>query len=91
MTTETALPNTTKLILESFNWKSINLTQLPPNDIEKLAILFVRILEENGTYDTILLRDWLRLYIQHTVSDDIREHILDIAENARMFYKIFRA
>ena len=91
MTTETALSNTTKLILESFNWKSINLTQLHPNDIEKLAILFVKILEENGNYDTILLRDWFRLNIQHTVSDDVKEYMLDIAENAQMFYKILRA
>ena len=87
----TDLPENTKLILESFNWKSINLRQLHPNDIEKLARLFVKILEENGTYDTILLRDWIRLNIQHTVIDDIKENILDIAENAQMFYKILRA
>jgi len=87
----TDLSENTKLILESFNWKSINLRQLHPNDIEKLARLFVKILEENGTYDTILLRDWIRLNIQHTVIDDIKENILDIAENAQMFYKILRA
>ena len=87
----TDLSENTKLILESFNWKSINLRQLHPNDVEKLARLFVRILEENGTYDTILLKDWFRLNIQHTVIDDIKEHVLDIAENAQMFYKIIHA
>ena len=87
----TDLSENTKLILESFNWKSINLRQLHPNDIEKLARLFVKILESNGDYDTILLRDWFRLNIQHTVIDDIKEHVLDIAENAQMFYKILRA
>ena len=45
MTTTAGLSNTTKLMLESFNWKSINLTQLHPNDIEKLERLFVKILE----------------------------------------------
>jgi len=88
--TISVLPEATKLILESFNWKSINLTTLHPDDIEKLARLFVTILESSSNYDSILLRDWFRLYLQH-MSDDVEEEILNIAEQAQLFYKIFHA